>query len=75
MALPLTTTYLRHRISIEPFEWGYLAKITEPDSDHELVTVGSSAIGALENAFEFIDARLNAAKENSLPHGRVGIGS
>jgi hypothetical protein len=51
----LTTTYLGHRIDIEPCEWGYLARVIEEKSDRQLVTVNASAMQALENAFDLID--------------------
>jgi hypothetical protein len=51
----LTTTYLGHRISIQPAEWGYLAEITVPGSDDRLVAVNSSAFRALDDAFDVID--------------------
>jgi hypothetical protein len=58
MTSPLTTTYLGHRISIEPFEWGYLAQIVEPLSNKRLVAAHASAMRALEEAFDAVDASL-----------------
>jgi len=51
----LMTTYLGHRISIEPAEWGYLAEITLPDSPTRLVAVNASPFRALDDAFDVID--------------------
>jgi hypothetical protein len=51
----LSTTYFGHRISIQPAEWGYLAEITVPGSDDRLVAVNSSALRALDDAFDVID--------------------
>jgi hypothetical protein len=51
----LMTTYLGHRISIQPAEWGYMAEITIPGSDDHLVAVNSSPFRALDDAFDVID--------------------
>jgi hypothetical protein len=51
----LTTTYLGHRISIAPAEWGYLAEITVPGTDNRLVAANSSPFRALDDAFDLID--------------------
>jgi len=48
----LTTTYLGHRISGEPLEWGYLAQVVEPASGKCLI---ATAFRALEDAFEIIE--------------------
>ena len=61
MAFSLTTTYFGHRITIDRFEWGYLAEVVEPDSGRHWVAVNSSALQALENAFEAIDESLKRA--------------
>ncbi len=55
------TTYPGHNIEIEPFEWGYLAHISEPRSNTRLVAASSSAFKALEDAFEMIDDALDPA--------------
>jgi len=47
MPLPLMTTYLGHRISIEPFEWGYLAQI-DRSSGSCLLAGNTSVFKALE---------------------------
>lgn len=57
----LMTTYLGHRISIAPAEWGYLAEITVPGSEDRLVAANSSAFRALDDAFEVIDRHLQRA--------------
>ncbi|HYD04476.1 MAG TPA: hypothetical protein VEC60_02075 [Reyranella sp.] len=54
----LTTTYFGHRISIEPFEWGYLAQIVELETENRLIAARASAFQALEDAFSLIDERL-----------------
>jgi hypothetical protein len=59
MDCPLTTTYLGHRISIEPFEWGYLAHIVEPQSNKRLIAANASALRALEDAFEVVDQSID----------------
>ena len=52
----LLTTYLGHRISIEPAEWGgYMAEITIPGSPTRMVAANSSAFRALDDAFDVID--------------------
>jgi hypothetical protein len=51
----LTTSYLGRRIEIEPFEWGYLAHVLEPDSKTRFVAASASVFKALECAFEAID--------------------
>jgi hypothetical protein len=49
-------TYLGHRISIEPAEWGgYMAEITIPGSPTRMVAANSSAFRALDDAFDMID--------------------
>ncbi len=55
----LMTTYLGHRISIAPAEWGYLAEITVPDSEDRLVAANSSVFRALDDAFDVIDERIS----------------
>jgi hypothetical protein len=62
MDLPLTTTYFDHRIRIEPYEWGYLAHVTRDGADEQLVAVNSSALRALEGAFDVIDENLRASR-------------
>jgi hypothetical protein len=63
MQLPsLMTTYLGHRISIAPAEWGYLAEITVPGSEDRLVAANSSAFRALDDAFEVIDRHLRGER-------------
>jgi hypothetical protein len=57
--MPLSTTYLGHRIDIEPFEWGYLAHVLKPGSDAHLVAASSSVFKALDGAFEIIEDSLN----------------
>ena len=54
----LTTTYFGHRIRIDPFEWGYLAQIVDPDSGRRLVAASRSPMRALEEAFDVIDSTL-----------------
>jgi hypothetical protein len=61
MASSMTTTYFGHRINIERFEWGYLAEVVEPGSGRHWIAVYSSALQALENAFEAIDESLKRA--------------
>jgi hypothetical protein len=56
----LTTTYLGHRISIEPAEWGYLAEITVPGTNDRLVAANSSAFRALDDAFDMIEQHCKA---------------
>jgi hypothetical protein len=51
----MTTTYRGHEITIEPFEWGYLAQIVESDSGKRLIAGSRSALTALEDAFDVID--------------------
>lgn len=53
--MPFTTTYFGHSIEIEPFEWGYLAHILQPESNTHLVAASSSVFKALEDAFALID--------------------
>jgi hypothetical protein len=65
VTFPVTTTYLGHRISIEPFEWGYLTHIAEPGSDRHLIAANASALRALEAAFEAIDRHLASPAEGS----------
>jgi len=60
----LTTTYLGHQISIEPAEWGFLALVAEPRSGVRLIASSMSAMQALENAFDIIDARLSRPFNN-----------
>jgi len=59
--MSFTTIYLGHNIEIEPFEWGYLAHISEPRSNTRLVAASSSPFKALEDAFELIDDALDPA--------------
>lgn len=59
MSSSLTTTYFGHRIRIEPYEWGYLAHIVEPQSNKRLIAANSSAMRALEDAFEVVDESLD----------------
>lgn len=59
-AMPLTTTYLGRSIEIEPFEWGYLAHVVEPDSNAHFVAASSSVLKALEGAFEIIEGLLDS---------------
>jgi hypothetical protein len=59
--MALSTTYLGHRIEIEPFEWGYLAHVLKPGSDAHLVAASSSAFKALDGAFEVIEESLDPA--------------
>ena len=68
-----TTTYLGHRIDIEPFEWGYLAHIVESSSNRELVAVNASVMKALESAFDLIDqtALPSSAKRRSSARPQV----
>lgn len=61
MSSSLTTTYFGHRISIEPFEWGYLAHIVQGESGKRLIAANSSAMRALEDAFELVDETLQMA--------------
>jgi hypothetical protein len=56
----LTTTYLGHRISIAPAEWGYLAEITVPGTNDRLVAANSSAFRALDDAFDMIEQHCKA---------------
>jgi hypothetical protein len=65
MSSSLTTTYFGHRISIEPFEWGYLAQIVEPHSGRRFIAASPSAIRALEDAFEVIDGSANGGAARS----------
>jgi hypothetical protein len=58
----MTTTYLGHRINIEPFEWGYLAHIVELESDRRLIAARTSALQALEDAFDAVDEMLRTPK-------------
>jgi hypothetical protein len=51
----LTTTYLGHRITIEPAEWGFLISVCGPGSDTRLVAMSPSAMQALERAFDVVD--------------------
>jgi hypothetical protein len=55
---PITTTYLGHRIVIEPFEWGFLAQVVAPNRGQRLTAANPTALGALERAFELVDERL-----------------
>ena len=56
----LTTTYLGRRISIEPFEWGYLTHV-ELGDEKRLVGAHATALQALERAFEIVDETLSAS--------------
>jgi len=58
----LITTYLGHRISIAPAEWGYLAEITVPGCEDRLVAANSSAFRALDDAFEMVDRHLQRSR-------------
>jgi hypothetical protein len=69
VAPSLVTTYFGHRISIEPFEWGYLAQVVEPTSGKCLVAGNSSAFQALEDAFEAVDGALEQPGEGSTAVG------
>ncbi len=73
MSSSLTTTYLGHRISVEPFEWGYLAQVVEPASGKCLIAASSSASRALEGAFEVIDDRLQGGGDGCSPTDRPPI--
>jgi hypothetical protein len=55
-----TTTYLGHRISLEPFEWGFIAHVVGPDARNTFVVGNATMMGALERAFEGIDERLSS---------------
>ena len=61
METPLQTAYLGYQISIEPYEWGYLAHIVEPGSAKRFVAFNSSAMRALEEAFDLIDKTVSLA--------------
>ena len=61
METPLQTAYLGYQISIEPYEWGYLAHIVEPGSAKRFVAFNSSAMRALEEAFDLIDKLFSPA--------------
>ena len=61
METPLQTAYLGYQISIEPYEWGYLAHIVEPGSAKRFVAFNSSAMRALEEAFDLIDKTASLA--------------
>lgn len=61
--VPATTTYLGHRISIEPFEWGFIAHVIEPGSDNRFLVANATVMGALERAFEAIDERLHSVRD------------
>lgn len=69
MSSSLTTTYFGHRIIIEPYEWGYLAQIIKPETGERLIAANSSAMKALEDAFELVDDSLRGAE----PMGRMPI--
>jgi hypothetical protein len=57
----LTTTYFDHQIIIEPAEWGFLILIVVPGSGVRHVAVNTSAMQALENAFDLIDNSLQSS--------------
>lgn len=59
MASSPRTTYFGHHISIQPDEWGFQALVAEPGSGMRLIALGTSAMQALEHAFDIIDVRLN----------------
>ena len=59
----LSTTYQGHKIEIEPFEWGYVARVLVPGSERPFVAANSSAFEALEQAFGMVDGALRPAEE------------
>ena len=59
----LTTTYLGHKIEIEPFEWGYVARVGEPGSDRRLTAANISAFQALEEAFAIVEQTMKPPEE------------
>ena len=64
MDAPLTTTYFGHRIRIEPSEWGYLAHILQETTGRRFIAANSSAMQALDAAFEMIDENLDGARQS-----------
>jgi hypothetical protein len=59
----LMTTYLGHKIEIEPFEWGYVAMVVEPGSSRRLTGANATAFAALEEAFGLVDQALEGRDE------------
>jgi hypothetical protein len=58
MSSPVTTTYCGHQITIEPYEWGYLAQIVEPGSGRRFIAARPTAMRVLDDAFDAIDDSL-----------------
>jgi hypothetical protein len=63
MSSPVTTTYCGHQITIEPFEWGYLAQIVEPNSGRRFIAARTTATRALDDAFDVIDNSFESATD------------
>jgi hypothetical protein len=61
METPLQTTYRGHHILIEPYEWGYLAHIVELGSGKRFIAANTSALRALEDAFDVVDESVSLA--------------
>jgi hypothetical protein len=51
----LETRYFGYGIRIEPYEWGYVAEITMPESADRVVAASLSVMGALDQAFDYVD--------------------
>jgi hypothetical protein len=66
----MTTTYRGHQITIEPFEWGYLAQIVESNSGKCLTAASRSALRALEDAFDVIDSSVTPRVSGADVSGR-----
>jgi len=65
MPSSLTTTYLGHKIEIEPFEWGYVARIGEPGSSLQFTTATASAFQALEKAFDIVEQAVSPSAQTA----------
>lgn len=65
MTSSLRTTYFGYHIRIQPDEWGFQASVAEPRSGVRFIAIGTSAMQALEYAFDIIDDRLNQRKNFS----------
>ena len=48
MSSPVTTTYCGYQITVEPYEWGYLAEIVEPISGRRFIAARPSATRAVQ---------------------------
>jgi hypothetical protein len=57
----VTTTYCGYQITIEPYEWGFLAQIVEPSSGRRFMAASPAAMRALDDAFDVIDGGLPSA--------------